>query len=125
MSSAILPTRSGGSDNSLTKFVVPESVSKTPLYRSVVQSADSSAEYRAQRGTLRHLYGLELNALDATARDTLYNFFVARGGRWDSFQYEDPWTGSLVQVRFDQDELEFTPLLGSHWHVSISMIQVV
>lgn len=112
-------------DNSLSRFVVPESVKKTPVYRTIVQGVDSAQEYRIPRGSVRYRYTMELNGLDSTARDTVDTFFATHGGRWDKFQLEDPWTKALTYVRFDQDELDFEPLVGDLWHVALSFISVI
>ena len=40
------------------------------------------------------------------------DFFIDRRGRWDRFNFTDPASGIVYQVRFDTDVLEIDKVLG-------------
>ena len=127
MSSEVFPTRwpPTGTNNSLTPYVVPDSVRKVPLSRTATVQAANGSEYRVNRMTGRFRYEFNLNGLDSTTLGTVRDFYAARQGAFDSFYLEDPDTKSLVLVRFDQDELEFTQAAPGLWATSIRCVSLI
>lgn len=73
---------------------------------SVSRFLDSSEQrFRDYRG-LRRRWVVRLSQLDETELQRLSEFFVAQQGRSETFDFEDPWTGSIVSgCRFEDDEL--------------------
>ena len=50
-------------------------------------------------------WSIALNLLDETETARLTNFFEQQQGRLGLFDFEDPWTGTLVlQCRFGEDQ---------------------
>ncbi len=73
---------------------------------SVSRFLDSSEQrFRDYRG-LRRRWVVRLSQLDETELQRLSEFFVEQQGRAGMFDFEDPWTGSVVSgCRFEDDEL--------------------
>jgi len=72
------------------------------------------------------LMGWELvySALTHTERAEIDDFFRDRGGRYETFDFPDPQTGTLyTKVRFDMDELEIEYLGPSHNSMRVRLIE--
>ena len=66
---------------------------------------NSEQRYRDQAG-LRRRWVVALSRLNESEAATLMNFFVQQQGRFGSFDFDDPWTGTTVTgCRFEQDRL--------------------
>jgi len=66
---------------------------------------NSEQRYRDSTAVRRH-WVIELDRLDPTEAAVLREFFVAMRGSAGLFDFEDPWTGSLIpNCRFGEDEL--------------------
>jgi len=73
---------------------------------SVFRFIDSSEQLYRERSTQRRRWVIDFSLLDDTETATLFAFFedVQRGS--GLFDFEDPWTGSLVvNCRFEDDAL--------------------
>lgn len=126
MSSAVFPTRQApaGSDNSLTPFLVPESIVKVPVNRVTTQEVEAGLEYRVARSA-RYRYRFDLNGLDSTAVGVLRDFWIARNGSYDTFYLEDPDVRNLRLVRFDMEEIPLEQMSTQLWRASISCLSIV
>jgi hypothetical protein len=74
---------------------------------AVSRFLDSSEQrFRDSRG-LRRQWVIRLSQLDESELQRLTEFFVQQQGRNLGFDFEDPWTGSVVSgCRFDDDQLQ-------------------
>jgi hypothetical protein len=85
---------------------------RTPYFSDTVQTASAGNEYRINHFTgPRFRYEFEGEFLRSSLGeiDTLHGFFLAHGGRRDSFLLVDPVDGVTRRVRFDDPELPMTP----------------
>lgn len=69
---------------------------------------------RAKNGTgnPRRSWVLLHNHVSLLEMQSLKEFFIARRGRWDSFNFTEPETSNTYEVRFDTDVLEIQKPLG-------------
>jgi hypothetical protein len=105
------------------------SVSRTPLFSTKVFEAISGAEQRISwRSGPRYRYVLDFDFLRDSYNEiqALLAFVEYHRGRFDSFVYLDPYTGTWVRVRFDDDATEVVRLLGGIWQVKkLAMISIL
>ena len=67
---------------------------------------DNSEQRFRDSATARRRWVIELSLLNATEAAALREFFVAMRGSAGRFDFEDPWTGLLVNdCRFGEDAL--------------------
>jgi hypothetical protein len=71
----------------------------------VVRFLDNSEQRYRDAGTPRRRWVIRLSRLDEGEMAELANFFHKQQGRLGLFDFEDPWTGAVVNdCRFDQDQ---------------------
>lgn len=72
----------------------------------VVRFLDNSEQRYRDTAAPRRRWIIKLAQLNEGELAELANFFHAQQGRLGKFDFEDPWTGTVVSdCRFDQDEL--------------------
>jgi phage-related protein len=111
-------------------------VEREVIYRDTTHEVQSGKEYRTRWwSTPRYRYKLKFsvlrNSVNAPAPWAAYseiaillNFFDVHAGSWDSFLYNDPYDGTQVRVRFEQDSLPTTQVTSGIWECSFSLITV-
>jgi hypothetical protein len=67
---------------------------------------------RAGGGNPRRKWTLFHDHVSLSDMQTLVQFFINRGGRWQSFEFTDPSTSTTYNVRFDTDKLDVDKVLG-------------
>ena len=78
----------------------------TEFATRVQRYLDLSEQRHRDRSGTRRRWLIELSQLTETELATLVNFFSEHKGRFGSFDFEDPWSGSVVSgCRFEQDRL--------------------
>ena len=106
-------------------------VVRTPIWSTQVQIYPASKEFRTARWSeCRYRYELTFNFLrqytDTDEAKTLTDFIAKHRGRFESFQYCDPYSGSAVRVRFDSDAQDLERIFSQIWQTaSLSMITVL
>ncbi len=101
---------------------------KTPMSHTEIINYGSGIEQRIARwsGTL-HRFKLFFNTLEATDADLLYDFFVARQGAFDAFEWTDFEDSATYVVRFSRDLLDrdyFTYQLYDLGEVDLTEVQI-
>jgi hypothetical protein len=81
-------------------------------FSSVVQRyLDNSEQRYRDRGVFRQRWAIELSKLNEEELSRIVNFFIEQEGRFGTFDFEDPWTGTVTTgCRFENDRL---PLLSN------------
>jgi hypothetical protein len=76
------------------------------LYSTEIKTFLDSSEQRYRNFPApKRRWMIALNLLDETETSALMNFFEQQQGRLGVFEFEDPWTGTLVeQCRFGEDQ---------------------
>jgi hypothetical protein len=99
---------------------------RAPFFGTQVQQAVTGAELRVKRRDVGYRYTLTVRWLRPWLGedDTLYQFFVARNGSWDSFLFTDPVDSVQRAVRFADDDLDLEFKDGV-WSGSIELVTVV
>lgn len=104
---------------------------RTTFYGDDVQEGYSGAEFRINRyAAPRYRYSFDAEFLRASLVEIaeLSGFFEAHGGRRDSFLLVDPVDGATRRVRFDEPELELTPIARGMTSIlagSVDLVTVV
>src|SRR6056297_228509 len=90
--------------------------SPVPQYEFIDEIEDNIAVTRYPNGTEQRIqsadmlrrFSLSFNALKTSEIDTLWNFYVARGGRLESFNYTSDRDSASYVVRFDMQSMTRT-----------------
>jgi uncharacterized protein (TIGR02217 family) len=102
------------------------SFSKEIGYRTLISNFENGAEQRRNKWSQgKRQFTLTYKTLTLTEVTVIWDFFVARKGSFESFDYVDPTTSTTYVVRFMEDKFtfeEFAYLLTSS---GINMIQVL
>jgi hypothetical protein len=120
MSSSVFPTFAGLKIN----------VKRTPVYATKVSTSSSGKETRLSfQSTPRFRYSLELEflrtAVNGNEVATLLAFIDTMKGAWDDFLFNDPYSGSQVRVRFEEEAVQYEQFASGYWLVkSLSLISV-
>lgn len=70
---------------------------------------DTSEQRYRDAPASRRRWTIDLSRLDESEVTRLMEFFSEQQGRFGSFDFEDPWTGSVVaNCRFEQDHAAAT-----------------
>jgi hypothetical protein len=78
----------------------------------------------ATRAAGQRAWEIEYSALTQAEADALVAFFSARGGRYESFTFQDPQDSTPYTVRFDQDELAVTASGRNEHKVLVKLVEV-
>lgn len=79
---------------------------ETEFATRVQRYVDLSEQRYRERTSSRMRWSIELSQLTDTELGTLVRFFEQQRGRFGSFDFEDPWTETVVTgCRFEQDRL--------------------
>lgn len=115
MSVAVFPTLPG---------VICEG--RVPFFSTTVQQASAGNELRVKRRDVGYRYELNVRWLRPWLNEhtTLFDFFVARNGSWDTFLFTDPVDAVQRAVRFMDDDLNLSFKDGV-WTGSIELQTVV
>jgi hypothetical protein len=103
-------------------------VTRKPIYSTKIQRSASGRELRvAWYATPLYEYTMEFDILRQgtletggsafTELATITNFFNAQLGAWDSFNYTDPYDGTVRLCRFKEDSLEFQKIAQNRWEL--------
>ena len=100
-----------------------EEVGRLSTVRSPYEAGYVNTRPRWTRA--RRSFVLTWNALSSSGFSTLRAFFeeTVRGGG-DSFTWTHPVTSTSYTVRFAQDELRFTAILGDRYRGSVTLEEV-
>lgn len=72
----------------------------------VVRFLDNTEQRYRDAAAARRRWVIRLTQLDEGEMAELANFFHKQQGRLGRFEFEDPWTGTIISdCRFDQDHL--------------------
>jgi phage-related protein len=96
---------------------------------NLVIGYDSGHEQRRRRSEPRRTWEVNYTALRQDAYDTIYGFFMSRGGNFESFFWDHPVTKARHLVRFNSDFLQSEyvqhgRISGPIWKMSFKLIQV-
>lgn len=113
-------------------------VERSTEYQTVILTSASGKEQRVQYQTVpRYRYRLRFHTLrqdkacpapNAAYTETaiIQKFHDDHRGSWDSFLYDDPYSGSQVRVRFASDTLTFRRIVDRAWMIErLEMVQVL
>lgn len=111
--------------SSLSGFDI--NVRRAPFYVTRVKSMDSGKEQRSSRqSSPRFRYTLSFNGGKTTELSTLLNFFDSLKGKWDIFQYTDPYDAVTRNCRLDMDEWQLEQLWSGTWgNLDITFVSVL
>lgn len=115
---AAYPTINGGAKSQLP-FV------RITRFHTTKSDVESGKRYTyADRATPLMGWELVYPAVTHAERDSIDNFFRDRGGRYETFDFTDPETGTAyTKVRFNMDELEIEYLGPSHDSMKVRLIE--
>ncbi len=88
-------------------------LTRTPIFATKLQESRSGKELATAWWSLpKYRYTVHINFLRQAGAfvelATLSNFFEAQKGQYDTFQFTDPYTGTVQTCRFESDEMDFT-----------------
>lgn len=111
-------------------------VDRETIYSTQVRTSVSGKEQRTSwQGTPRYRYRLKFNVLN-TARTApspwaaydeaaiVQKFMDDHLGAWDSFLFNDPYSGVQTRVRFESDSLVLRRVVSGIWEASTSLLSV-
>lgn len=82
------------------------STRETSFVTRVQRYLDLTEQRHRDRGDTRRRWRINLSLLTATEMGQLVNFFAEHSGRSVGFDFEDPWSGEIINgCRFEQDNL--------------------
>jgi hypothetical protein len=111
-------------------------VQRTPLYKTTIHESLSGKEDRASwQSTPRYRYRLVYNLVRdnvaapapwaaSSEAGVVLGFLETSKGCFDSFVYNDPYSGTPTQVRFVEDSISLTKIADHAWSVSVEFISV-
>lgn len=125
MSNEIFPTLPG------TKI----DVRRTVTWSTKVMKARSGREQRISYQevpiyeyelTIEVLRQGTINGKDYNELKLLVDFYNARKGAFDNFQFKDPYDNALRTVRFKDDKLDTARIMSNLWEAKkVSLIEVI
>jgi phage-related protein len=105
-------------------YPIPEGVKMNNL----IFTSDNGGEERRKKGDPRQSFEPSYTLLAQEAYDTLFAFFLSRGGSVEMFTWVHPVTNRQYQMRFDMDtlsgEYSLTTRQGSFWKCGLKLLQV-
>lgn len=93
-------------------------------FKTLITPYPNGAEQRRSKGLQRRKWQLEFR-LEETEAEALFDFFIAREGRYEAFCWTDPRTSVKYPVRFDQDELMVRDHYETLFVFEVTFIQVI
>jgi len=94
------------------------------ISNAIISDFDVGPEHRRERGSIRRRWTLRFRKGQVDA-ETIWNFYVARKGSFESFLWTNPLDGRTYTVRFEQDNLTRTVLWRAVYETGLSLIEVV
>jgi hypothetical protein len=93
-----------------------------PMFDTSIISLGGRKEQRiAHDSTVRYKFELSFSAIDPTDKNTIRDFFIARKGSFESFD----WT-TVYTVRFDMDLVNLDYFTYHLYHIEkVTLIEVV
>lgn len=102
-------------------------IKKRPIMRTIVQTADSGAEYRIARySSPLYEFDIDIPYLSATDYATLQSFFTGQLGPMIPFYFtpdNDP--GGPYLVRFKDDQIEMTQTMNDIYEATTITLRSV
>ncbi|MCP3943222.1 MAG: DUF2460 domain-containing protein [Desulfobacteraceae bacterium] len=84
----------------------------------------NGTEQRITNGDLLYSFTLKYEMLKGSQLDTLWNFFIARGGKFESFNYTSVRNGQAYVVRFDMTSMSRTLFENTLEKTGLTLIEV-
>lgn len=111
-------------------------VERETFYKTTIYESPSGLEDRtAWQSAPRYRYSLTANLVRSNVNAPapwaayseaaiLLKFIDDHLGQKESFLYDDPYSGSQVRVRFDDDSLTIKQIAASMWSCSFQLVSV-
>ncbi len=96
----------------LTPDRVTQSLRDFDTLTTEVLNAKEARRAKNGSGNPKRAFVLLHDHISLSEMNQVRDFFIDRRGRWDRFNFTDPATGTVYQVRFDNDVLEIKKVLG-------------
>jgi hypothetical protein len=100
-------------------------MSRTPAYRTLIKETPSGKEQRATHliGVPRIKFKLAIGFLRQDApgptneMGIMLSFVDSVRGNWDTFNFTDPYDGTVLLCRLDMDEIDYDRLYDKKWNI--------
>lgn len=102
----------------------PANVQESIHYRTLITEFESGKEQRRSKGTPRRRWSLKFRK-DQVDADTIWSFYVARKGAFESFQWVNPVDTQTYKVRFAEDNLSRQAFWKLCFEYGITFVEVV
>lgn len=100
------------------------------VFNTLITEFESGKEQRRSKGLPRRTFMLEFEKSTTTNNDAeeIWNFFVARKGRFEPFEWDyqhEDGTVETVKVRFNSDALNREVFMNIIYRFGLSFIEVI
>lgn len=100
------------------------------VFNTLITEFESGKEQRRSKGLPRRIFKLEFEKENTTKTEAteIWNFFVARKGRFEPFEWDyekDDGTIETVTVRFNSDALNRDVFMNIIYKFGLSFIEVI
>ena len=86
---------------------------------------ENGSEVRLSYGTPIRKFTLDYNKITKAIYDSIVDFFTARLGRYETFDWENPNDSVTYTVRFIDDTLETEEIAYEVYNVKLSLSEVI
>lgn len=95
-------------------------------FRTLVSNFENGAEQRRAKWSQgKRKFTVTYNAVSPANMTILYDFYVARKGSFESFNFTDPITSTVYAVRFVDNKMSFEEFTYNVRRTGLQMIQVL
>jgi len=99
------------------------SFQETYRYNTIKSDLEGKIRYRFRQGRKR-AWRLEFKAISLTECNDIYDFFKARRGSWEYFNWNHPESGTNVKVRFGDDSMTRKEVGPDAYNISTTLQEV-
>jgi phage-related protein len=94
------------------------SVIEIPVFDTLIIGYGNKTEQRLKRNsTVQKTFRLTWRSLNNTDKASIYDFYVARGGAFESFSWTNPVDNVAYTVRFKQDTFNMEYFSYQLWNL--------
>jgi len=110
----------------LPEFIWPAHRVRTEdiKYNTLITKFESGKEQRRSKGSPKRKFQLKFEKQETPA-DEIYNFFKARKGKFEVFNWTHPRTGEVIKVRFGVDKLSREVFYDLMFKFGLPLVEVL
>jgi len=94
-------------------------------HKTNVISFENGKEARYSKGSFVREFTLEFRSLNGTDKDTIVDFYIAREGRSETFDWENPIDSTTYTVRFSDDALSIENVDYDIFDILVNFVEVL